>query len=179
MLAAVLEAFGLNLGEYDPYIYEDFEIGYAIRYFFDDIRAQIIEKRNAAFPRWGFKFPTLQNHLFPPEIHKFRNPRLVVMSRDIAAVANRINLSEKDMGLSDTWAALKEANRQETDLLRFLELGECPTAFFSYEKFLAFPSECVNILAAFTGIKITPEQQIKAVKRVVANNPGYIGTFHG
>ena len=90
MLAALLQAAGVWLGDhvYDP-INEDAEIAQMLRARDFARLDALIERQNARTPVWGFKMPDLHQFLQHGELQRFRNPQLIVMSRDPVAVAVR------------------------------------------------------------------------------------------
>jgi hypothetical protein len=177
MAAAVLNEFGLNLGEFEPTVFEDTHMHFALKHWYHEARYQIISYRNAHFPKWGFKFPGIQNHLQPPELSAhFRNPRIVIMQRDNSAVAARLLISDR-LEFKTEKAALLHAAKQQLKIIEWAIDTECPVAVFSYEKFITKPQSYIECLISFCGITLEEEQLKSAIKKVMPNEPDYINMF--
>jgi len=177
MMAKVLEALGIPMGNtYDLAVHEDHDFLQALLHFDFHRLATLIHTRNAAHPRWGFKFPSLQNHLLPPQLAKFRNPHLIVVMRDPVAISTRSLISSpKNAG---PLAALNNVARQTYDLLNLVEYAECPALLLSYEKCLAFPETTIRVIASFCRLTPLPAQLEAARQAIQPNNPSYIELFH-
>jgi hypothetical protein len=176
MAAGLLRNLGIYMGETrDEAVNEDKEIRDALMYFFHGSRARIIERRNAEHQKWGLKFPSLMNHLHPPELEQFRNPRLIVMVRDAVAVTRRSLLSDTNSGHSA--AVFGHVIEQQTAMTAFVLNAKCPALLLSYEKFLAFPKTNLNMLAAFCGLSLSDDARRDAISGIIANNPDYISLF--
>jgi hypothetical protein len=177
MVAKVLHALGLPMGKSDGLeVLEDQEFVKALVSFDYDHMRQIISTYDALHPRWGFKFASLQNHLFPPQLAYFRNPRLIVINRDPVATASRSHASDPDR--KDIEETLLNVAKQMLDMADFVCSAECPTQLISYEKFIALPDEGIDALARFCGIAVTEETRTRARHAVEPNNPDYIKLFH-
>ncbi len=177
MTAGVVSALGLPMGKTENQaVFEDKEFITALLYFDYALLNTLIAARNAAAPRWGFKFPSLQNHLLPPQLGRFRNPHLIVVTRDPVATASRAHISDPEQ--EDAAAAYFNVSNQAFDMMHFLQKAHCPTLLLSYEKFVAFPEKGIDGIAAFCGLKATPAVRAKALMAVSPNNPDYIKLFH-
>jgi hypothetical protein len=177
MMAAVLTMLGVPMGPHKNLpVYEDEEFVSALLYFDYARVARLIEARNTQNQRWGFKFPSLQNHLLPPQIKRFRNPRLIVVMRDPVAVATRANLSDPELQGEAT--AFFNVSQQAYDMMHFVHKAECPTLLLSYEKCIVFPDHAVDAVAAFCGLKVDSQSKSKAIAAITPNNSGYIKLFH-
>ncbi len=177
MIAKVLDALGLPMGKTDGLeVFEDQEFIKALISFDYNHMRKIIRDYDAVHRRWGFKFASLQNHVFPPQLQHFRNPRLIVVSRDPIATASRSHASDPDKkGIEET---LLNVAKQMSDMINFVRSVECPTLLVSYEKFITFPDRAIDALAQFCGIVVTDEIRIRARHAVEPNNPKYIRLFH-
>ncbi|MDE8350005.1 MAG: hypothetical protein POG74_11080 [Acidocella sp.] len=176
-VAKVLHALGVPMGNTNNLaVYEDQDFLHALL-FFDQARiAELIVERNNKYPRWGFKFPSLQNHLLPPQLSRFRAPHLILVMRDPVATASRAFSSDTDgNSIIDTFL---NVTRQTFDLVNFMQKVECPTLLISYEKLLAFPDQTIDSIVAFCGIELDTETRIKARQAIEPNNPQYIELFH-
>jgi hypothetical protein len=177
MVAKVLATFGIPMGKTnDLAVFEDQEFLQALLFFDFEYMAKLISARNAAHRRWGFKFASIQNHLFAPQLMKFRNPRLIVVMRDPVAIASRSYYSDSDR--KSAAEALANVTKQISDMMNFVQVAACPTLLLSYEKCIAFPEHTIDALVNFCGLKMTDEQRQKARFAVEPNNPNYIELFH-
>ncbi len=177
MTASVISALGVPMGQTNNQaVFEDKEFIAALLYFNYDLLLTLIRKRDATEPRWGFKFPSLQNHLLPPQIERFRNPHLIVVMRDLVAVASRSSMSDPEQ--SDSVQAFLNVSKQTYDMAHFVEKVECPVLLLSYEKFIAFPESAINAIAKFCGIALDEDKRRHALLAVEPNNPQYIKLFH-
>jgi hypothetical protein len=177
MVAKVLHALGLPMGKTDGLeVFEDQEFIKALVSFDYNHMRQIISDYDAAHARWGFKFASLQNHVFPPQLAHFRNPRLIIVSRDLTAAAARSFVSDPDRkNIEET---LLNVAKQISDMVDFVRNAECPALLVSYEKFIAFPDGAIDAIAQFCGIVVTDETRMRARRAVEPNNPNYIKLFH-
>ncbi len=177
MAARVLDRLGVPMGPTEGLaVHEDREFLHALVTFDFMLMQRLIEVRNASLTRWGFKFPSLQNHLMPPQLLRFRRPHLIVVMRDPVAVASRAFMSD-GRGQSEE-AVVANAMTQTGDLLKLVLRAECPTLLVSYEKAIAAPGAFVDALAAFCGVAAGETVRRAAVAEIVPNHPGYIGLFH-
>jgi hypothetical protein len=177
MAAGALAALGLPMGDTGGLaVYEDTQLSPALYYFDHAARARIIAARNAETKKWGFKFPSLQLHLHPAELRQFRNPRLIVITRDLVAVAQRAVKSDPDLAVP--FDALWNITRQQNDMVDFLYKAQCPRMVMSYEKAVQFPVAFVEMMASFCGLKVDHASVDNAVRTVSPNNEAYRKLFH-
>ncbi len=177
MTASVISALGVPMGQTNNQaVFEDKEFIAALLYFNYDLLLTLIRQRDAAEPRWGFKFPSLQNHMLPPQVERFRNPHLIVVMRDLVAVASRSSMSDPEQ--SEGLQAFLNVSKQTYDMANFVEKVDCPVLLLSYEKFIAFPETAINAIAKFCGIALDDDKRRRALLAVEPNNPDYIKLFH-
>jgi hypothetical protein len=177
MIARVLDALGIPMGRTDGLaVFEDQEFLQSLLFFEIGRMQELIETRNASFDKWGFKFASIQNHLFPAQLSLFRNPRLIIVMRDAVATANRSHTSDPDKPTAE--AALVNVAKQTMDIIDFVRNSACPTLLVSYEKAIIFPEETVIVLAEFCGIALTTERHAKAMAVIEPNTVSYINLFH-
>jgi hypothetical protein len=176
MTAAVLSALGIPMGKTKSAVLEDEEFLHALLFFNFERLAQLVNARNAASSRWGFKFASLQNHLLPPQLKAFRNPHLIIVMRDPVAIAARARISDPD--IKDAADAFFNVSKQSYDMANFAARASCPTLLLSYEKFLAFPGEAIRCIAAFCGIELTEAALAQARSAIAPNNTEYLKLFH-
>lgn len=146
MLAQAVRAAGIFIGATaNNVVHEDTEIAEALDAGNMAALDGLIAARNAAHDVWGFKRPNLHALLAPPDLHRFRNPYLVVIFRDVAAITQRQVISEQ----LEPWPVLEEAAAAQQAQLDFLRGVNCPLMLVSYEKALAFPELFVQALCDF------------------------------
>ena len=158
MIAGMLHEAGLFLGsELDPVVREDTEIAGLLG---TDKLAALIARRNGAHAVWGFKRPNL--HVFGPGVvQAFRNPRVVVTSRDPLVVGRRDVLSEHRR---DEFASIHAAAAETAALLTFAQNLRCPVLLVSYEKAVRDPARLARALLAFCGLQAEVERVAAAVE---------------
>jgi len=173
MLAALLQAAGIWLGDhvYDP-INEDAEITQMLRARDFARLDALIDRQNARTPVWGFKMPDLHQFLQHDELGRFRNPQLIVMSRDPVAVAVRNALSEQVDGTQ----ALIETTSAMHSLAHFVRASHLPYLFLSYEKALIFPRVFIDNVLNFCGIAATAAKRDELLRHVQPNRTQYVLT---
>ena len=177
MTAAVVNALGIPMGRtQNEAVFEDKEFVAALLYFDWGLMRALIDKRNRETSRWGIKFPSLQNHIFPDQLDRFRNPYLVLVTRDPVATAARATISDPEGG-SDA-EAFYNVSEQAYDMMRFVQKVKLPTLLLSYEKFIAFPEKTIDGIARFCGLQVDAAARAKALLAVSPNNPEYIKLFH-
>jgi hypothetical protein len=177
MVAKLLDALGIWMGNTEGLaVFEDQEFNRAL-YQMDYNRVrQLINAYDNAHQRWGLKFASLQNHIFPPHLDYFRRPHLIVVMRDIAATASRSHISDGQN--RDSQAALRNVAKQTSDMVNFICESTCPTLVVSYEKFIMFPDKGIDAVAAFCGITMSDDMRRNARQAIEPNNPQYIKLFH-
>lgn len=177
MVAGILRAFGVPMGPSDGLaVGEDQEFRAALLAFdFGQVRA-LVDRRCAEHAVWGLKFPSLQNHLHPPQLSLFPGARLIVVMRDTVATAARALLSDPDQTAAAT--ALVNVAKQIVDIMQFAMNAPVPVLLLSYEKCVAFPRETLANVVAFAGLSIDDAGMERALEAVQPNNPSYIRLFH-
>ena len=185
MLAGLLHGAGLPMGPTtDDVVFEDVELAEAIES--GRPYGTLVRQRDAASPVWGMKrpqlFQTLQN------LAAFRAPRLVVVTRDPLAIAQRRQAAESLVELDVLGCA-----RQTSDLLAWAFAQACPLLLISYEKAIRHPQRLVRALFEFAGIDadqaglagcVVPESR-RYRERTLRRYQGYVdcidetGTLHG
>jgi hypothetical protein len=177
MVAKVLDAAGIPMGRTNNLaVYEDQEFLHALLNFDFIQMAKLINARNQAHARWGFKFASIQNHILPPQLLQFRNPHLILVMRDPVAIASRSMFSDAERQTADE--AIANVAQQSFDMMNLIQKAECPTLLMSYEKFVAFPEAAIDSISVFCGLALTAEQRAKALAAIEPNNPDYISLFH-
>lgn len=147
MVAQALHAIGVPMGKKLSAVYEDMEICAPMEA--GDLSAvrEVILSKNEAHPKWGFKRPGAVKYV-NQYLSQLRNPRFVVVFRDIFAITNRNRLSVKQLPL----LGLKSAAQQYVELVEFCERQSVPMLLVSYEKALLDKVAFVHALAKFAGV---------------------------
>lgn len=173
LIAAMLQHAGLFIGsEINTSVYEDEEITQILANRDHDGLRQVVQRRNASHPRWGFKCPMLNDALDPDQLELFDSPRLIVAFRDPVAIAVRTSLSEYQHLLP----ALEGAITQQAALVGFLRQIECPCLLVSYEKALAFPADAIDAILRFCDIAVDERLGERLLALIEPNRPDYIVT---
>lgn len=170
MVAAVLRAAGLHMGDFvHDVVHEDAQILEIVQSQDMNLLRDIIQDRNKKYNSWGFKVPNLHAHMRYDSLNMFRNPHLVAIYRDPAAVAKRNALSEH----TDPLDGVLAASGAMQALTRFAQQAGCPLLLLSYEKIIGFPPLLVDSLAEFCGLAVGPAQRAALLKQVQPNSAEY------
>jgi hypothetical protein len=138
-----------------------------------------IALRNARFQKWGFKRPNVVPILGRSGFGLFRNPRLIMILRDPAAVAERIALADRKSVKSSLKTASKALNANLVALHRL----KIPIMLISYEKARAAPESLFAEICDYCGLVVPPDGY-DGVKAFVENAEREYrrlaaGTIHG
>ena len=149
MVANVLHALGVPMGEKLSVVMEDVAISQAVEARDQAALRELVALRNARHPVWGWKRPSAFEH---GEVWKdcFRNPYVVAIFRDPLAIANRNRIS---MLMEDVAHNLERSVQQTGALVGFLKAHAGPTLLCSYEKALIYPEAFVRAVDDFLGLK--------------------------
>jgi hypothetical protein len=165
MIAAVLDRLGVYLGSRaDRIVFEDVEIAAAIECDPASL-SSIITRYDAAHPFWAFKLPRAYQSI-ADNLHRFRNPRLVVTFRDPLTIAMRNVISMAE----ELPASLGKASADISELVNFAQNLKVPALMVSYEKALANPSRLVESVVRFCGMPSTLDR-VESAKSAVINGP--------
>ena len=170
MLSALLQDLGVYMGDaVDKAVFEDVEVaGFIDKGDFKGL-AEFAAARNAKHDVWGFKRPNAYNAL-PDIVSVLRKPRIIVMFRDILAIAMRNHVSMQ----MDVIPFLPMYAGEYMDLAKTVSHIKCPMLLVSYEKFIQFPEESIEKTAAFAGIALTAERREQALKVVNNGTENYL-----
>jgi adenosyl cobinamide kinase/adenosyl cobinamide phosphate guanylyltransferase len=171
LIAGLLREAGLFMGDYIyEVVNEDSQILEFLHSGDRGMLRRLIRDRNSSHSNWGFKIPNLHAYLLHQELRLFRNPHLVVITRDPVAVAIRNNLSEH----VDQMEALKAAADAMQAMAYFISQARCPTLLLSYEKALAFPNVTIDSLIEFCGLRSPEHVRNKLFAQVQPNRAEYL-----
>ncbi len=153
LITAILRLSGIAVEDDSAeFIFEDERQDEALRRQDRAIMRQFIKERNAAETRWAFAHPRLCDHGDLFDAADFRNPRLIVICRDPAAIA-----LDSDLEPADAMHAREFVERYIADhamLIKTVLRVDCPVLLLSYEKCLSNPGKCVEALIDFCGLRI-------------------------
>lgn len=169
MASRMLEAAGVFMGENMPVTAEDPEFAELLKDANPDPAAfnALVEKRNAAHSRWGFKAP-FRHHW--DLLDRLENVRFLVVFRDVLAVANRNRISA-NAELVTSMLANIELERKIVD---YVARSTRPSLLFSYEKALIFPDEVCRAVLDFVGAEVT-ETRLAGMRDIVQpSEPTYV-----
>lgn len=150
MLAAVLKAAGVCMGEQTATgTHEDQQLAGLLRERRSSELGRLIAERDSSYQLWGFKLPSrqIQDHSL---FRKLRRPCLLVIFRDILAIAGRRQVSRG----KDLRDQLSQSLKEYTRLVRFLKQIKHPCLLISYEKALLSPDILVEQLNKFLGLNL-------------------------
>lgn len=169
MISAMLIELGLFMGsKIDGAVYEDNEIGRALEAGDFAAIAEISAQRTQKFGRWGFKRP-LAHRAMSQLFDICPNPRLIILFRDILAIAIRNNIAVQ----SDVLGAAEKAASEYGNILQSLSELPYPALLLSYEKCLAFPDRLVSQLIEFSGLSPSEDQIGAALALIEPGRPEY------
>ena len=170
MLSALLQDLGIYMGDaVDKAVFEDVEVARFIDAGDFKGLEEFAAARNAKHGVWGFKRPNAYKAL-PQIVPILRKPRLIVMFRDILAIAMRNHVSMQ----MDVIPFLPIYADEYMDMVKTVSRLKCPMLLVSYEKFIQFPEESIDKTAAFAGIELTPELRERALKIVNNGTENYL-----
>lgn len=148
MIAAALTSLGIPMGAgKESIVYEDIELARAMELKDLELLKSIIRARNSKHAVWGFKRPSASAQM-ARIARLFRNPRFVVVFRDIFAIAVRNRISVSANLYNDMQSSLTQYGK----ILSFIQTSQFPTMLVSYEKALARREPFVRALSEFVGI---------------------------
>jgi|AntAceMinimDraft_5_1070358.scaffolds.fasta_scaffold27249_2 hypothetical protein len=172
MLSRIMSALGLYMGRVlTPQSNEDKEIQLLIKAGDMAGFEEICRVRDAQHDVWGFKCPAARGHIANLATH-MRNPRAIVVFRDVLAISLRNNIS---VG-AELVDAMEAAVRGNAVLISQVVTAEVPTLMVSYEKALQYPERCVQAIADHCGITVSHDQISEIAASCVRNgDKAYLG----
>ena len=166
MIGSLFQTLGIHMGEgIDKAVFEDVEVARLIESEdYAGLKA-LVAKRNAGHQVWGFKRPNAYQQL-ARILPLLRKPRLVVLFRDILAIAMRNHVSMQ----MDVISTLPKYIAQYQILVDSVAKVKCPALLVSYEKFAQFPEDSIRRTAEFAGVVLQPAK-LKEALEVIGNGP--------
>ncbi len=169
MVAGVLYELGLYMGdEIDFSVYEDPQLGVAIESNEYSLVEQLCRRRDLEYRRWGLKRPFVYRNV-DSLLKVCTNPRLIVLFRDVLAVAVRNNIAVQQ----DVLETAKETAQEYEALMGTLADLTCPTLLLSYEKCLQHPQRFVEMVSTFCGLIPNEFQTYRALGMIENGRPEY------
>ena len=160
MVAAVLQALGIPMGEKLGPVLEDVALSQAVEAR-DRARLQeLVARRNAAHQVWGWKRPSALE-LSDVWQDSFRNPYIIAVFRDPFAIANRNRISM----LSDVFQNMERSIQQLGLLAGVVRRQQGPVLLCSYEKALVLPGTFVEAVDDFLDLRAN-DQWADAIHRI-------------
>jgi hypothetical protein len=152
-VAGVLSQFGVFMGKTgEAPLFEDLPMNRALAGPGDKLDS-LVSDYNDAHDIWGFKGNAISQD-FDDVLCRLRNPVVVVVFRDLLAIANRARISaDRDL------AAIMQ--RQAREYLRIADFIACGDHYFvlvSFEKLCAYPAQVTERIASSLSLKVTAEQ---------------------
>jgi hypothetical protein len=171
LVAAFLRHAGIFMGrQINDAVFEDEEVGAALRSGDGGALRRLIDERNASHGTWGFKMPEVHTDLRPEQLALFDNPHLIVTFRDIAAIAVRNSLSE----YKEAMTALRDAVGHLAALVTYIGSISAPSLLLSYEKALIRPGDFVDALLLFCGLPSDAALRARLIGLVEPDRKAYL-----
>ena len=170
MVAAVLQALGVFMGEKLGPVLEDVALSRAVESRDIETLREIVARRNAAHALWGWKRPSALEY---SEVWQdcFRHLYIIAVFRDPFAIANRNRISM----LSEIFPNMERSVQHLGTLVNVLQRQEGPVLLCSYEKALAFPETFVRAVENFLDLSAA-ERRAEAIRRINPASPRYLET---
>lgn len=172
MLSRLVSEIGMPVGmNLTPNTLEDKDIQKAIKQKDISSFEKAVDTRNSEWENWAFKCPALRGDL-KSYLDLLRNPRLIVIFRDVLAISIRNNIS---MNFELNEGLLASVKNYEKLINNIREL-DIPILLISYEKALIMPEETVASIANFIGYDVLPNQLEVISQTIKASDPRYLGS---
>jgi hypothetical protein len=168
LAAGVLHRLGLFMGDLarSP-VFEDVKLAGALEGASRADPAAIIADYDSRHPRWGFKRPDTLAKSLSDLLKRFRNPRLVLVCKDLAAIADRRRISSL---VGDQLSSMRAALRDYGSLLDSIAASDVPVLVMSADKAIANREAAVDALARFAGLVPDATQRSAAIG-FISNRP--------
>lgn len=168
MVAGVLRALGVNMGERAGFNHED------PQFLVEDLEklTRRIRHRNKESDVWGFKVPRLVQHLNFFESN-LRNPYYVIVYRNLLAIAD----SWQQRGAGNAVEVIHHAVDYYGRIMDHCKKTRRPVLMLNYERAVSGDegkAEAVNALADFLGIDVEPANLVRAIDMITGDGMGYV-----
>lgn len=179
MIAECLAILGVPMGVTVPpprdyFNYEDREFQRLLHVEESDMvdsdrLRELIRQRNQGHPVWGFKLPLAVNSL-PLLERELRNPRFILVFRDVVAISSRETIAAGIDGIQGLRRALIWQGR----MVDFVASSTSPCFLLSYEKALQFPELLLENLLSWCGLSTDGSGLEQARASIAANSVEYL-----
>ena len=165
MATSVAHRLGVPMGQDLAYTFEDPKMNRLLEQpeFDESAFAALVEQRNEEHKLWGFKYPFT---LRPRVLETLRNPHLLVVYRDLVAIARRNEISTGH----DFLTSMRAAAGHQIQIISVLAETEYPCLLFSYEKAIEFPLQLTTQISTFLGLNADAEKR-QAVADTIRTSP--------
>jgi hypothetical protein len=173
MLSRILLALDIDMGHnLTPQSAEDKNIQQLLKTRDLDGFAQLCRVRDTKHAIWGFKCPALRGTM-TQAITAMRDPRVILVFRDILAISQRNTLSVD----ADLPTTLEKAAASYLKMVRQANSLSVPLLLVSYEKALQYPQALVHSIAEFSGKPVTETRAADIARMTIMNaDPRYTGS---
>ena len=169
MASGVLHHLGVFMGD-DCTVpsYEDQRLTRCIMHFNARGARTVIDDYTQRHDRWGYKHPQALNFI-RRRIGWFRNPRLVIIMKDVASIAVRhhLILEHDAVRVMDRMLGLYRT------MIRFANRSRIPALIVSYEKAMIDPRTFIQALCEFAGLSPSAEQVNAAMQYMETDSREY------
>ncbi|HEE0246114.1 TPA: hypothetical protein R6264_002829 [Legionella pneumophila] len=164
MISRILNNMNLYMGDViTRNSHEDKEIQVLIKEKNYNDFERLCRNRDALYSKWGFKCPALRSQL-TSFCHLMRNPRVIIIFRDILAISMRNQISIN----LDIIEGMNKALQGYQSLIKEISKCDIPLLAISYEKALQFPNEIVKAIASFCGFNLT-NYELEEIAKTIKN----------
>jgi hypothetical protein len=165
MVAGVLRALGINMGERAGLNHED------PKFMTDDTEqlAKRIADRNAEHTVWGFKMPKAALNLDFYQA-QLRNPHYVIVFRNFAAVMD----SWDQRGAGSPLDVLDRAVTYFSRITESVRVSGAPALAVNYERAVGDSDLFIEELAEFLDLRLTPDLRARAAAIITGDGSGYV-----
>lgn len=169
MVSGVLHYLGVFMGDdcTDP-SYEDQRLTRCVVHFNARGARAVIDEYSGRYAVWGYKHPQALNFIIR-RIRWFRNPRLVIVMKDVASIAVRhhLILEHDPVRVMDRMLGFYRT------MVKFANRSKLPALIVSYEKAMSDPPAFIKTLCAYAGISPATDQVDAALRFMEADSREY------
>lgn len=170
LVAGVLQALGVFLGDkaFSP-VYEDLRLSLAFEGKGEETVGAIVDEYNARFATWAWKRPGSLHYL--DRVHdELRNPRYIVIFKDVFAVANRNRISMS----SDLLAGLQGAVSDYLEILDFLQRHAAISLLVPFDRAISHKHAFVEAVIDHCALRPSQHERDRALAFITPNPRAYI-----
>ncbi|MBY5967824.1 MULTISPECIES: hypothetical protein [Halomonas] len=171
MVAGVLSRLGVYMGDRANHpVYEDVRLSEAFEKKQIARFKHIVEEYSMKHTHWGWKRPSIIDHL--SEVNSLLSPsaRYIFIYKDILSIAQRNSISMLD----EVTHGMERALKQYHNTLTLLGSDSIHAMLVSYDKATAYPEVFLSMLENFCSIQPTREQRDAALSFIDPEPEDYI-----